>query len=347
MKFTPGLQLNRNFYSEILKPLLKSKFPNLNYSAALLGFGSDVVGFDNVTSMDHGWGPRCYIFLSKHNMNLKDHIDDFLKYNLPFEFKGYPTNYSDPNTEFVTQMKETNSYPINHLIEIHDIEGYFEYLLSIKSINSLKTTDWINFQDQILIELTNGEIFYDGLNKLESIRTKLNFYPTDVLKIRLASLWSSIWNEEPFIGRCIEMEDYIGLKIIIPRIVSTLIKILFYLEKEYIPYSKWFGTSFKKLKSYRTTFKQIEEILNETDTYKIANQLCELFKAVLEIHNRIEDLPHLDNEIKYFFNRPYKVIFADSIVDKLINSIGEKEIKEKSLNTIALDIKLESIDFTD
>ena len=38
--FMPGLELNRIFYIEAVKPILDREFPALQYSAALIGSGS-------------------------------------------------------------------------------------------------------------------------------------------------------------------------------------------------------------------------------------------------------------------------------------------------------------------
>jgi len=61
--FVPGLELNRRFYEQVVRPLLDASFPGLPYAAALLGPGSETLGFDTEMSMDHDWGARMFIFL--------------------------------------------------------------------------------------------------------------------------------------------------------------------------------------------------------------------------------------------------------------------------------------------
>ena len=51
--FIPGLELASKFYEEAVKPILESVFSALPYSAALIGTGSEVLGFDNAMSADH------------------------------------------------------------------------------------------------------------------------------------------------------------------------------------------------------------------------------------------------------------------------------------------------------
>lgn len=347
MNFIPGLELNRSFFKEVIQPLLEDNFKHITYSAALMGYGSDVLGVDNETSMDHNWGPRCIIFLSKEDIKYKDQLDHFFSNSLPFEHRGFPTNYTDPRYDFTQKMKLTNSYPIKHLIEIHEIEEYFNQHLNISDIYNIKEKEWLTFNDQVLLELISGEVYYDGLNCLTKIRETLSFYPPNISKIRLASLWLSIWNEEPFIGRCIENNDFIGLKLISSRIVATLMKILFYLDNRYIPYSKWFGTIFSTISTYNKLQPMISDILTENNPEVLENNLCKLYSEVITLHNSSDYLPQLENKVQNFFNRPYKVIFAESIVDKLMESHNLPNNVNIDLNKIALDIKVESIDFTE
>ena len=62
--FVPGTRLAGEFYAEVVRPLLDVAFPGLRYAAALLGPGSEVLGFDTGRSTDHDWGPRLQVFLS-------------------------------------------------------------------------------------------------------------------------------------------------------------------------------------------------------------------------------------------------------------------------------------------
>lgn len=88
MKFIPGLQLNEAFYKDVVATLCKEYHQDLVYSAALMGYGSDVLGVDTAVSMDHNRGPRLQLFLSE-----KDHgthaaaLHKFLGNRLPCEYK--------------------------------------------------------------------------------------------------------------------------------------------------------------------------------------------------------------------------------------------------------------------
>ena len=92
--FIKGLELSELFYREAVGPLLASRFPDLTYSAALIGPGSDVLGFDDAQSMDHDWGPRLMLFLTEADYaTQRDAIDQMLRQELPGEIRGYPTRF--------------------------------------------------------------------------------------------------------------------------------------------------------------------------------------------------------------------------------------------------------------
>lgn len=345
--FKPGLELNREFFKQIIKPLLEKNYPHLSYSASLIGYGSDVLGFDNKTSMDHNWGPRCQIFLDKDNIGLKNELLEFFSKSLPFEFLGFPTNYTDPQIHFIQSMEKTSKYPLFHLIEIDTFENYIINYLSINDLSDINNNNWVNFTDQQLLEIVSGEVFYDGLNKVNIFRNKINFYPNDIMKLKLASLWSCISNEEAFVGRAIELDDFVGLKLITSRIVNYLLKICFYLDKKYIPYSKWFGTTLKTITFYDQIQNLATTVLTENESVMIEKKLCKMYEKILNLHNMVGALPTLHCEIRNYHDRPYKVIMSDQIVDILIADINDNGLKSLNLAKIALDIKLDSVDFTE
>jgi hypothetical protein len=75
-KFISGRQLNRLFYEEAIAPILSSEHPDLRYAAALVGPGSDVLGYDSVRSTDHDWGPRALLFLSDEDRQALGSLTD-------------------------------------------------------------------------------------------------------------------------------------------------------------------------------------------------------------------------------------------------------------------------------
>ncbi len=90
--FVPALELCRAFHDELIAPQLQTAFPRLRYSTALLGTGSEILGFDTERSTDHHWGPRLQVFLSPNDLaKYADAITALFARTLPRSFRGYPT----------------------------------------------------------------------------------------------------------------------------------------------------------------------------------------------------------------------------------------------------------------
>ena len=64
-EYLPGLKLGEAFYAEAVRPLLDETFPGLPHAAALIGSGSEILGFDDEMSTDHHFGPRAMLFLAR------------------------------------------------------------------------------------------------------------------------------------------------------------------------------------------------------------------------------------------------------------------------------------------
>ena len=79
--FIKGLELGELFYTEAVKPILAKYFADLTYSAALIGTGSEVLGFDTPQSMDHDWGPRLMLFLTEADHETY-HNDNWAKFTV-------------------------------------------------------------------------------------------------------------------------------------------------------------------------------------------------------------------------------------------------------------------------
>jgi hypothetical protein len=81
--FVPGQELARAFYEEVVAVALG----DIRHSAALLGTGSDVLGFDTERSTDHGWGPRMHVFAERGDV---ERVRDAVDAALPDAFRGWP-----------------------------------------------------------------------------------------------------------------------------------------------------------------------------------------------------------------------------------------------------------------
>lgn len=83
MRAISGLQLSERFYWEAVRPLLDQHFGALPHAAALLGDGSEVLGYDDSTSTDHHWGPHVSSFVQPADCGVAAPLHTLLAERLP------------------------------------------------------------------------------------------------------------------------------------------------------------------------------------------------------------------------------------------------------------------------
>ena len=337
-QFMPGLELNRLFYMEVVQPLLAARFPDVAYSSGLLGYGSDVLGYDTAISTDHEWGPRLLIFLREEEYpKLHQAIGETLSRELPPSFRGYPTNFSEPagGGVGVRLLEPGEAGQINHHISVMTVAGFLEWELGVRSANSISPRAWLTFPEQKLLEMTAGAVYHDSLQQLETLRQRLSYYPDDVWVYRLASQWQRISQEEAFVGRCGDVGDELGSRIVATRLVREVMRLCFLLERRYAPYSKWFGTAFTRLACSGQLGPRLTAALAASSWQKREGHLADAYEAVARMQNALALTEPLDPTPRRYHDRPYRVIHAERFANALSATIRDEELR-RIVETIGL-----------
>src|ERR1700688_4883205 len=176
--FIPGLELNRMFYAEAVRPILAAKFPALRHSAALIGYGSEVLGYDSPRSTDHEWGPRLLPFLADEDAPaLSKPVSQALSENLAPTFRGYSTSFGEPDENRVRVLESAGPGQVRHHVDIFTPSGFLRMMIGIEPGHAPSTTEWLLFSEQKLLESTTGAVYPDGRGELGPIRETLAYYP--------------------------------------------------------------------------------------------------------------------------------------------------------------------------
>ena len=321
-KFIKGLELCEDFFNEYAKPIIDKYFPDLQYSAGLIGYGSDVLGYDDEVSRDHMWGPRFYMFLSDNDIDKKSEIFNRFAENLPYEYMGYSVNFTEPDWSDcgVQHPQFINSGKVNPLIFIQTFDEFLIDEIGTANLDNITPLNWLAFSEHRLLSLVSGKLFVDKLNIREQT-AKINFYPDDVKLYLIASQWELISSEQAFVKRCGDCGDEIGSQIICARIVERLMRLCFLYKGKYAPYSKWFGTAFNKLDIDENIKIKLNVALQANDLIERENNLVEAQALVADLHNASGLTDKADYGIESYFGRDIKVIFADKFVDATVTKL--------------------------
>jgi len=327
-EFIPGLQLSELFYREAAKPILDAFFPQVSYSAALMGWGSEVLGYDDVRSSDHHWGPRFLLFLSpEDHKQYKNAIDETLKQNLPHRFRGYSTSFGEPDEVGVRHLSEIDSGPVNHMIHIETIESFFGWYLGCNPYGPVTAVDWLSFSEHKLLAVTSGKVFHDGLGELEDIRRQFQYYPRDVWLYQLAAQWIRIFEDREFVSRCGDIGDELGSMVIAGNQVKRLMRLCFLMERKYAPYTKWFGTAFSELECASELGPIFRDVLLSSTWKEREGNLATAYRVIARMHNALKITPPIVEDVRGYYGRPYLVFESPELIRDIVNSITDEEVK--------------------
>jgi hypothetical protein len=95
----------------------------------------------------------------------------------------------------------------------------------------------------------------------------------------------------------------------------------FILEKQYVPYPKWFSRAFSELEIANELQPLLFDALNETDYRKRDEILCKIYITLLEHQNLLGIVNPLKLKPKFFFSRPILVIETNTIIIALQKKI--------------------------
>lgn len=322
--FIRGLDLAESFFHDEVKPILDDKFPGLIYGAALIGDGSEVLGFDTEMSSDHDWGPRSQLFLMPDQIHRSEEIKAVLAANLSKNFCGFSTNFArDGKTR---TLANSNEQTVNHFIEVETVESFCIDYLSFDPNQEVEASDWLTFPEQKLAGLTRGRVFHDEVG-LQNLRDRFTYYPHDVWLYLLACAWTRIEQEGHLMGRAGYVGDELGASLIAARIVRDLMRLCFLMERTYAPYPKWFGSAFQNL-NCAVNLNSIFEMVLKTSTWtKRQATLNEAYERVVNMHNELHITPPQASKARRFFGRPFEVISTGEISASIIHSIQNLDVR--------------------
>lgn len=313
--FIPGLRLASDFYAESVRPLLDAEFPALRHAAALLGPGSEVLGFDTERSTDHDWGPRLQLFLEPEYAGA---VTAMLAERLPAVFGGYPVAFG------VTREPDGGA---RHRVEVTDLGAWLTGELGFDPRSGVTVRDWLAVPSQRLAEVTAGAVFHDGPGDLSRVRSRLEWYPRDVWLYVLSCQWRRISQEEAFPGRCAEVSDELGAAVVTARLARDLMRLWLLMNRRYPPYSKWLGTAFSRVPGTGPLAARLTAALAATSWRIREPHLVQAYLTVAQAHNALGLTEPLDPGTRPYFDRPFQVLAAGRFAAALTGAITDPAVR--------------------
>lgn len=299
-----GIGLSRLLYIDFVAPLLR----DVDHAAALLGDGSEVLGYDDQTSPDHDFGPRVQIFLDV--VADTDDVATHVIRGLPSQLAGHPlaADHTPPPVVVTTPAR------------------FFGDRLGTDPAEGMRLADWLVTPTQRLATLTSGAVFHDPDGRLASRRAALTWYPDDVWRYVLAAQWLRIGQEQAFVARTGATGDELGSRVLAARLVRDLMHLAFLVERRWAPYGKWVGRAFTRLDVAARLGPLLDDAMTAAAWRERESALCRAGTTLGTLTNDLGLAAPVDPEPRRFFERDIHVVAAEPFCAALCAAIGDHEV---------------------
>lgn len=315
-QFVPGITLSRTFYEQHVAGLLAG----VPHAAALLGEGSEVLGFDTERSTDHAWGPRLHVFVDEQ---LVGPVRARVERGLPDEVLGWPTRF------YRWQTGE-----VGHHVEVEPLGRWLRGRLGYDPRDGVTTAAWLATPQQSLLHVTSGAVFADSDGHLTEVRSRLEWYPKDVWLWMMGAAWQRVQDNEHVVGRTAETGDAMGNRLVVAKLVRHLMSLCFLQERRYAPYVKWFAAGFGRLDAASELTPLFEEAVGAEDATARADAVARALEVVARRHNALGLTENLGPATGPFdvkiagAVRPFRVLNANRFVHACGAAIEDERLRD-------------------
>ena len=307
--FVPGAELSGALYREAVRPLLTGQ----PHAAALLGWGSDVLGYDTERSTDHGWGPRLLVLLA--DADAVQPVQDRLDAALPERFRGWPVRYG------------WDDVPAQHHVTVTTVPRWSVDHLGVDATDGFSDLDWLVTPQQRLLGVVAGAVHADDVGELTRLRRGLAWYPEHVWRWLLASQWHRIAQEEAFVSSTAEVGDDTGSAVTAARLVRDLVRLALLLDRRYAPYAKWLGTAFARGRHLDGLPDHLRAAVHAPDLAAREAALGLAYGALARRHADAGLIPPLDPSTGDYHGRPARVLMADRFTAALLDTVADPALR--------------------
>lgn len=227
-----GMDISRKYYEACGKPLIEEKYPEYRerIAAGLAGEGSECMGYDDVYSADHDFGPGFCLWLTREDYEVigEQLQTDYEK--LPKEFMGFPAR----NT---TRQGGGR-------VGVFCIDNFYRRFTGYAGAPDVREPaglgGWLSIEPAALCMATNGEVFADPLGEFSRRRKEFASYPEQIRIRRLGKALGLMAQAGQYnYGRMCKRDDREAAYLCKAEFINAAISAGYLLNHIYEPFYKW------------------------------------------------------------------------------------------------------------
>ena len=148
-------------------------------------------------------------------------------------------------------------------------------------------------------------------------------------------------------GRCGQVGDELGSRLVAARLVRDLMRLCFLMERQYAPYIKWLGTAFAQLGCADQLVPVFTRVLRANSWQERQEHLTTVYEFVARMHNDLGITDPLPTQVSQYYARPFLVIHAHRFVDAIRAAITSEEVRTLPEYLGSIDQFVDSTDALD
>ncbi|HRW07845.1 MAG TPA: DUF4037 domain-containing protein [Caldilineaceae bacterium] len=230
------IDISRNFFEEVVKPILQEHFPAETAQTAfgVFGYGSEALRLDDEYSRDHHWGLRIDALMPPAVFTEKRAaIMATLSANLPVSYQGQSLREG--------HLAGAGLAPDN-------LQAFLTRTIGIDHAPQ-SYTEWLKIPEEDIIHIINGEVWSDPLGEFTAIREVFQGYYPEPVRLRRIANWCRFFSGMGTyaLKRAILRDNEFYATTRFSNAIRLGIQLAFLLDKQYFPYDKWLMAYLERL----------------------------------------------------------------------------------------------------
>lgn len=233
---TSILDLSRDFFYEVLRPILARRFPAAmaQTTFGVFGYGSEVLRLDDQYSADHHWGIRINALMPQALYEAKAaEILATVERELPTTYRGQ-------------SLREGLSGGKG--LSLASLEGYLRRTVGLTRPPETYQ-EWLRVPEEDITHIINGEIWQDDSGQFSAVRAAFLAYYPEPVRLRRIAHWCRYFSGMGTyaLQRATLRHNEWYATVTFARAIRLGVQLAFLLDKRYYPYDKWTMAYFVRL----------------------------------------------------------------------------------------------------
>jgi len=229
-------EVSREFFSEVVLPLLECEMPEVAARTAfgIFGLGSEAYGLDDELSRDHHWGLRVDALMPADLFAAKrDALLELISRRVPATYRGHALRAGHLKGAGVAP----DSLPafLTRTIGIdHPPETY---------------TEWLMTPEEDIVHVTNGSVWHDPDGRFTAVRNVFRSHYPEPVRLRRIAHWCRYFSGMGTyaLKRAILRNNGFYATTRFAVAIRLGVQLAFLLDRVYFPYDKWLVSAFTRL----------------------------------------------------------------------------------------------------